>query len=313
MDHADLIDLIVSSRERRVAGGERPDREAGLAAIRRGYFRPEDAELTVEDEHRLRVTTTAEARSPGLIFSHGSAATLWGAPLLKSDLVDVHAIQPGRPRRTTAGVRVHPTVVPEEHLVETPSGLLVTSREWTAIQVAASLELPNVLLPLDHLVRAIALEAGCCQGAVVDALLAMIPARLRGRARAGRNLTLVDIRSGSAGESLSRGQMVLIGVPMPDLQAHFPRPDGSGDDIVDFDWPEVGAFGEFDGKGKYFRNEFRGGRTPEEVLWDQKLREDRVRRQRPRAARWGWDVAMSRRRLAAVLAAAGVRSVRRSS
>lgn len=103
--------------------------------------------------------------------------------------------------------------------------------------------------------------------------------------------------------------MVLIGVPKPDLQTRFPRADGLGEDIVDFDWPGLGAFGEFDGKGKYFREEFRGDRTPQEVLWEEKVREDRVRQQRPRAARWGWDVALSRRRLAAALAAAGVRPV----
>jgi hypothetical protein len=101
--------------------------------------------------------------------------------------------------------------------------------------------------------------------------------------------------------------MILLGVPMPDLQVHFARGDQPGDDIVDFDWPALGVFGEFDGKGKYFKEEFQGGRTPEEVLWDEKLREDRVRRHRPRAVRWDWDVAMSRRRLGAVLAAAGIR------
>lgn len=227
--------------------------------------------------------------------------------MLKADLTEVHAVQPGRPRRTTAGLRVHATEVPEEHLVSLPSGLLVTSREWTAVQVAATLPLPNVLLPLDHLLRSIVDARGGDQQAVIDMLVGMIPSRMRGRARAERHLRLADMRSGSAGESLSRGQMVLLAVPMPDLQVHFPRADGLSDDIVDFDWPEQEAFGEFDGKGKYFRTEFQKGRTPEQVLWDEKEREDRVRRQRPRAARWGWDVAMSRQRLAAVLAAAGVR------
>lgn len=205
---------------------------------------------------------------------------------------------------------MHPTRTPDEQVVVMSSGMLVTSREWTAIQLAATLELPNVLLPLDHLIGGIAADADATQGAVVDALLAMVPPRSRGRVRAERNLRLVDVRSGSAGESLSRGQMVLLGVPMPELQVRFPRPGGMGDDIVDFDWPELEAFGEFDGKGKYFRDEFRHGRTPEQVLWEEKIREDRIRQCRPRAARWGWDVAMSRRRLAAVLAAAGVRARR---
>lgn len=199
MTKPDLEDLIVASRERRLAGAERPDQDPGLARIRRGYFRPHDVELTAEDHHQLRIVSTAAARRPGLIFSHASAAVLWGAPLLTADLADVHALQPGRARRTTAGVRVHPTRIPDDQVTELPSGLLVSSRDWTAIQVAAMLELPNVLLPLDHLVQSIARDAGACQGAVIDALLAVIPAGSRGRARAERNLRAVDVRSGSAG------------------------------------------------------------------------------------------------------------------
>ncbi len=307
MDKNNLDELVISSRERRLAGAERPDRDPALTRIRRGFHRPKEAQLTAEEAHRLRVLATAAAREPNLVFSHVSAAAVWGAPLLASDLGEVHAIQPGRPRRTTAGVRVHPTALPDEQVAMTASGLLVTSREWTAIHLAATLELPNSLLPLDHLVRAIAHDSGCEQAAVIDALIGEIPPRFRGRNRAEANLRLVDIRSGSAGESLSRGQMVLIGVPAPALQVRFMRDDGPGVDVVDFDWPALGAFGEFDGKGKYFREELRGARTPDEVLWEEKVREDRVRSKRPRAARWGWDVALSRRRLAAVLAAAGVR------
>jgi hypothetical protein len=103
--------------------------------------------------------------------------------------------------------------------------------------------------------------------------------------------------------------MAVLDVPMPRLQVPFPRGDG-GVDIVDFDWPDLGAFGEFDGKGKYFREELTDGRSADEVLWDEKTREDRIRQHRPRAVRWGWDVAMSRPRLAHTLAAVGVRPSR---
>lgn len=65
-------------------------------------------------------------------------------------------------------------------------------------------------------------------------------------------------------------------------------------------------FGEFDGRGKYLDRDLAGGRTPDQVLWDEKLREDRLRRHRSAAARWTWDDALSRPRLARVLAAAGV-------
>lgn len=310
-DLPEITEQIVASRDRRARGQERPERDPDLARIRRGYYRPATADLTVDDQHRLRIISTAMARRPEIVFSHASAAILWGAPLLAADLADVHAIQPGRPRRTTAGVRVHSTSLPDEHVVMLPSGLLVTSREWTAVQVAATLDLPNVLLPLDYLLRLIVEDARCAQATVVDALLDMMPPRMRGRGRAERNLRIADARSGSAGESLSRGQMVLLDVPMPELQVRFRRADGSGEDVVDFDWEELGTFGEFDGTAKYFSPKYQAGRTPQEVLWDEKQREDRVRRHRPRGVRWGWSVALSRQRLAAVLASAGIKSRRR--
>jgi hypothetical protein len=298
--------LLVSTRVRRLEGGEPPHLDRDLARVRRGYFRPRDLQLDAADQHRLRIMATADARQRGLVFSHASAAALWGCPLLAPDLAYVHATQPGAARRTTAGVRVHRNVIPDEQIVTLPSGLQVTSRAWTAVQLAATGTLPNVLLPLDHLLLGLASEGDAETAAIIERLIGLIPPRMKGGARAVRHLQLADPRSGSAGESLSRGQMVLLGVPMPDLQTRFPRLDVPGDDVVDFDWPELGAFGEFDGAGKYFAQELAGDRTPQQVLWDEKAREDRIRRHRPRGARWGWNDALSRTRLARILAAAGI-------
>jgi hypothetical protein len=306
-------ELLVSTRVRRAEGGEPPHLDRDLTRVRRGYFRPRGLELTATDQHRLRIAATADARQDGLVFSHASAAALWGCPLLAADLAEVHATRPGSARRTTAGVRMHRAAIPDGHVVALPDGLLTTSPAWTAVQLAATGVLPNVLLPLDHLVRALTEESGEDAEAIAAALVDLVPQGMKGGARAVRHLRLADPRSGSAGESLSRGQMVILGVPMPDLQVRFPRGDEPGDDIVDFDWPELGVFGEFDGEGKYFRRELAGDRAPEKVLWEEKAREDRIRRHRPRAARWGWKDALSRSRLARILAQAGVVPVRNVS
>src|SRR5674476_401682 len=45
---------------------------------------------------------------------------------------------------------------------------------------------------------------------------------------------------------------------------------------VDFWWPGARVVGEFDGRVKYGRAN-PSGRPPEDVLWDEKLREDRLR------------------------------------
>jgi len=309
MEELDPLAMLVSARARRLEGVEPPHLDASLDRVRRGYYRPAATPLTPSQLYRLRIQATSEARTETMVFSHASAAELWGCPQLLADTKLVHTTRPGKARRTSAGVATHRCRIPDEHIVELPGRLLVTSREWTAVQVAATLALPNSLLPLDHLVRLLNEDPdGDPAGlAVVERLVALIPPGMKGGARAERNLRLADARSGSAGESLSRGQMVLLEVPRPQLQTRFPRGDQPGEDVVDFDWPDLETFGEFDGKGKYFDTALTDGRPPQEVLREEKQREDRIRRHRPRLARWGWDIAMSRERLGKVLALAGVR------
>lgn len=304
---SDPRELLVSARLRRLEGGEPPHRDPALTRVRRGFYRASDPAVRASELHRMRIFATAEARSTELIFSHTSAAELWGCPQLAVDLTHVHVTQPGRARRTTSGVRVHRGAVPDEHVITLPSGLLATSRAWTAMQIAAAGTLPGILMPLDHLARDLMRGLDADADEVLDMLVSLVPPRMRGGERAKRHLRLANPLSGSAGESLSRGQMVLLGVPMPELQVHFPRGDRPGDDVVDFDWPGLDTYGEFDGEGKYFDQELAGGRTPREVLWDEKTREDRIRRHRRRGVRWGWNDALSRSRLGQILAAAGIR------
>jgi hypothetical protein len=111
----------------------------------------------------------------------------------------------------------------------------------------------------------------------------------RGRASARRALLLGDARSGSPGESLSRAAMHVCGFPMPQLQKTFS--DRSGRMIVDFWWPSLELIGEFDGVGKYLRDEFLKGVTPGEAIVAERRREDRLRALAPRVTRWGWDTA----------------------
>jgi len=83
--------------------------------------------------------------------------------------------------------------------------------------------------------------------------------------------------------------------------------DDEGAMFTDFWWPECGVAGEFDGVGKYLREEWMDGRSAAEVVIDEKRREDRLRRQVPTVVRWGWDVAGSPSGLGLLLRRAGVR------
>ncbi|MDQ4137680.1 MAG: hypothetical protein M3116_02380 [Actinomycetota bacterium] len=118
-------------------------------------------------------------------------------------------------------------------------------------------------------------------------------------------LELADGASGSPGESVSRVAMHLQGLPMPLLQHEF-RDRRGRIGYVDFWWPEFDLIGEFDGLGKYTRDDMLSGRSPAEAVIAEKVREDRLRALGPRVVRWGWECAISPPRLAEVLRRAGL-------
>ena len=137
---------------------------------------------------------------------------------------------------------------------------------------------------------------------LLDALGAIAIANRRAKATAV--IEFADGDSGSAGESISRVVIYRLGFPTPILQFVFR--DAAGRMIVDFWWPEFDLIGEFDGRGKYLRDEFTRGRSTADTVLDEKSRENRLRALGPTVARWGWDDAMAPPRLRRKLVAAGL-------
>lgn len=73
-------------------------------------------------------------------------------------------------------------------------------------------------------------------------------------------------------------------IPRPERQETFADARG----VIgrgDFWWPDKRLVGEFDGRVKYGRSN-PSGRPPEDVLWEEKLREDRLRAIDLMVARW---------------------------
>jgi hypothetical protein len=106
-------------------------------------------------------------------------------------------------------------------------------------------------------------------------------------------------------ESVSRVNMRAIGVPRPELQRSYS--DAAGViGAVDFAWEEFGLLGEADGDVKYLQARFRGDRTADQVVLDEKIREDRLRALSRRMARWRWATAIDPDALRRKLAAAGL-------
>ena len=203
--------------------------------------------------------------------------------------------------RGSAGIRPH--LGAEAEAVDL-HGLRVTSVARTVVDLARTGSLATAVASADH-----ALRHGLCRVEDLRSEADAVPRRARGRPLASLVADLADGDSMSAGESLSRVQMFLLGLPRPRLQV--PHDDEAGlIGIVDFDWGEV--VGEFDGKVKYRVPEGADPEEAAEVVWREKRREDRLRVD-SRVARWTWEIALERNRLGQVLAAQGVRPDPRAS
>jgi hypothetical protein len=91
---------------------------------------------------------------------------------------------------------------------------------------------------------------------------------------AARALDLADGRAESPLETRGRLALLAGGLPAPELQVEL-HDDRGFAARVDAWYDDAAVAIEFDGRIKY--TEPRGGRSPAQVLWDEKRREDRVR------------------------------------
>ena len=109
----------------------------------------------------------------------------------------------------------------------------------------------------------------------------------------------------SPGESKSRCVIRELGFPDPVLQQRFDDAEGLIG-FVDFWWPAQGLVGESDGRGKYTSS---SRATADDVVYAEKLREDRLRALGLGVVRWNWPMLEAPERLAARLERAGLQRI----
>ena len=260
------------------------------------------AELDAAEQYRARVHALAATTRQHIAFSHAAAVVLLGYPWIGPwpDRVDATAI--GERGRSTTLMRLHAGPLED---VASMDGLLITSIARTVIDVARHWPLETSVALADAV-----LAGRLADGSLVapldpellDRELAGVPLR-SGAARARVAIKLANGLSGSPGESLSRVTMLRAGIPEPVLQQRFELPGGRIA-FSDFYWPEWDVLGEFDGVGKYLRDP--QGRSPGEVVVDEKRREDALRSLHHSFARWGWSEARSVPALRATVGATGI-------
>lgn len=284
----------------------------------RGVYAPSSLWNSADDDARylLRIKAVVLTRRSQPVLSHYSAARVWGLPILGRWPREVHIATPGPVTRGSRnGIAWHTAALAESEVVEI-DGLLVTSRLRTMVDMARCSGFVSAVITLDSGLRQpFALADGRRVGDIpkeqlVEAVHAL--GTVRGCRPARLAAGFADGLSGSPGESASRANVHLAGLPAPLLQVHYPRPNGP-DDIVDFTWDpdhhirHRTLLGEFDGKVKYTRDQFMAGRSIGDVVFDEKVREDRLREPGRDMARWLWELALSPARLRAKLVAAGLR------
>jgi hypothetical protein len=264
------------------------------------------AALSDRAQHRQLVHARQAASPIPLTFAHASAAALWRLPRIGHWPHRTHIIaERTSGGRSTPGVIHHRVGQPSADSIDCIDGVRVTSLARTVADLARFDDLATAVAAADSALAGLSLAG---RSVVVTREQAIAEARRkssRGRERARFVLEFADPASGSPGESLSRLNIHRAGLPRPDLQTRFA--DGVGEMFVDFCWPAYRLIGEFDGVGKYLRDEWMGGRSAAQVVIDEKRREDRLRALGWRVVRWGWADAMSVERLRRILTAAGLR------
>lgn len=255
-------------------------------------------QLDLTERYTLRVRA-ASLRMTGLdVLSHWSAAALWGLPAVDGWPAEVHSTVPWKSGLgSSRTLRRHRRQQPDTDVVEL-GGLPVTSLARTVVDVATTAPFGTAVAMADAALFAV--DRGLHPGLTLTSMRRELDANVQalgrgpGSARARRVVAFADGKANRPGESLSRVTMHAIGAPPPALQ--FAVIGASGRLWhTDFGWPEFGAAAEFDGRAKYVDPQFLKGRSPEEVVYEEKLREDDIRARVRAFARWDWRTARSPR------------------
>lgn len=237
------------------------------------------------DDARIRHLRLVEAAvdrcSVDTVVSHLSAAVLHDLPVLTVDLTEQVEITRVARGGGTSRQRLHVRMCPlSPGDVVVVNGIPVTSLARTVVDVGRTRGFAQAVVVGDA-----ALRAGL-MGAELDRALA--DARHRpGVLAAARAVSFLDARSESPGESWSRALMHMESLPVPTLQRSVRDERGLFVGRPDFVWEQLRVIGEFDGRVKYGRD-LNGGRPPEDVVHQEKQREDALRSLGWSVARWTW-------------------------
>jgi hypothetical protein len=242
-----------------------------LRRVRHGAY-VDTATWTAADadgRHALRARAVVKQAGTRLVLSHVSALPFFDAPTWGMSLNDVQVTRPdARCGRREAGVRQHRGRLLDSDVVMR-RGLEVTSGTKTALDVTCVAGTEASLVAVNFL-----LHHGLTTVADLRARYALMshdPFTLK----TDLVLRLADERLESVGESRTVFMLYRGGVPAPEPQYELRGDDGALIARLDFAWPGLGVWLEFDGRQKYVKY-LRQGETVVDAVLREKKREQMV-------------------------------------
>ncbi|MGC3995701.1 MAG: hypothetical protein QM779_16550 [Propionicimonas sp.] len=272
---------VISYHEWFESGRTRQDLRNELASgsvrkVRRSMLTDVPASAGPREQHLARVRAAARFLGPRTYFSRFSAAAIHGLPLMNRRYEEVTVYRAGGGHGSVAPtIHARRAALSPDDVTEL-DGLPVTSLARTVADLIRELPFAEAVM-------------------VADAALGRKVPRLeigelisdgRGCRLAATALAFADGDAESPGESLSRVRMWEGGLVMPVLQHVVVDHDGTFLGRTDFYWEHCDTAGEFDGEAKY--GELAGGRSPTEVIMEEKRRQGRIGDVVNHLTRWTW-------------------------
>jgi hypothetical protein len=275
---SEAVDCGYSEREIRTQTRHR----GPWVVVRRGVYAERETWEQLDDDGRylLRVRAAHLNLTREAVLSHYSSGVVLGLPMRPRWRELVHVTRPGvTGGRTEHGVKHHPAGYRPGEIVVV-DGLRVTGLARTAVDIGRESGFEDGLVAADAAKR-----LGALDEELAETLSGM--SCWPGNTRARAAVELSDKGAQTIGESLLRLVVLELDIGRPQTQY----------EVVDGDWVAVADLRvgrhlfEFDGRVKYLGRE-RGGVSdlpPEEVIWLEKKREDRLRGLGYGVSRVVWD------------------------
>lgn len=227
------------------------------------------SKLDTAAQHAVRARAVCLRAQTETVISHASALPFYQGPTWGFDLDEVHVTRDDhKAGRREAGVRQHRGRLLPDDVVDA-GDVRVTSPTRLGLELTALGNSEAALVALCFLLHERLTTPEKLTARLQD--MDRWPDTLATRVV----LRLADERIESPGEARTLYLCWQQGLPMPEPQYEVRDRDGRFAGRVDFAWPELGVFLEFDGKEKYTKY-LREGESVVDAVLREKRREERI-------------------------------------